>query len=113
LGKINLHLGEVSKLLLSPDGKFVISAAHDGTIFLMTMTDLSSEPIPGIMSPPSNKESLNSGGTLASQKLSSLQNSDVKGSSLITGSHPTLTPEEQLTEIVLVKKSLMESWRKR
>jgi WD40 repeat protein len=52
MGKIKLHLGEVSRLILSPDGKYVISAGHDGTIFLMTMTDLASEPIPGLVSPP-------------------------------------------------------------
>jgi len=88
LGKLNLHLGEVSKLLLSPDGKFVISAGHDGTIFIMTMTDLSSEPIPGVVSPPpSNKETLNSGtaaATMTSQKNPSLHNnSDIKSANII------------------------------
>jgi len=52
MGKIKLHLGEISRLILSPDGKYVISAGSDGTIFLMTMTDLASEPIPGLISPP-------------------------------------------------------------
>jgi WD40 repeat protein len=51
LSKIKLHIGEISRILLSPDGKYIISAGVDGTIFMMSITDLSSEPIPGMQVP--------------------------------------------------------------
>jgi len=51
MNRLNLHHGEVTKILLSPDGKYLISGGADGTIFVMTMADLSSEPLPGVPSP--------------------------------------------------------------
>ena len=103
MGKIKLHLGEVSRLILSPDGKYVISAGHDGTIFLMTMTDLASEPIPGLVSPPP-KDTIN--------QQPSITKASIHTSETKVESSSSQTAEEQLAEIVLVKKSLMESWRK-
>lgn len=51
-------------MLLSPDGKYIISAGVDGTIFMMSITDLSSEPIPGMIVPSAavSKESTIQGG---------------------------------------------------
>jgi len=51
MSRLNLHHGEVTRLLLSPDGKYLISGGADGTIFVMTMSDLASEPLPGVPSP--------------------------------------------------------------
>jgi WD40 repeat protein len=63
LSKIKLHIGEISRILLSPDGKYIISAGVDGTIFMMSITDLSSEPIPGML-PPVPKDSTIPGSSL-------------------------------------------------
>jgi WD40 repeat protein len=63
LSKIKLHIGEISRILLSPDGKYIISAGIDGTIFMMSITDLSSEPIPGML-PPVPKDSTIPGSSL-------------------------------------------------
>jgi WD40 repeat protein len=51
MNRINLHHGEVSSVMISPDGKYLISAGADGTIFVMTMTDQASEPMPGAPTP--------------------------------------------------------------
>lgn len=67
----------------------------------MTMTDLASEPIPGLISAPP-KDTLNQ----PSLTKPSITTSETKVDTT------NQTAEEQLAEIVLVKKSLMESWRK-
>lgn len=66
---------------------------------MMSITDLASEPIPGML-PPAPKETIPGSSLQPKTTLAS----DAKDSHL--------TAEEQLAEIVLVKKSLMESWRK-
>ena len=102
MSRLNLHFGEVSRIMLSPDGKYLISGGSDGTIFVMTMSDLASEPMPGITSPEKPTATAQSGASpskhQAGDTLSELN---------------LLSAEEQLSEIVLVRKSLMESWRKR
>jgi WD40 repeat protein len=42
-----LHTGELVKILISPDGKYVFSAGVDGSIFVLHITDLLCEPTPG------------------------------------------------------------------
>lgn len=64
MAKIKLHLGEISRLIVSPDGKYTISAGLDGTIFMMSITDLASEPIPGMISSSVPKESTIPGSSL-------------------------------------------------
>lgn len=108
MSKIKLHIGEVSRLILSPDGKYIISAGVDGTIFMMSITDLSSEPIPGMIAPSVPKDSSIPGSSIQAKGQSTLA-SDAKNP---INPDSLLTAEEQLAEIVLVKKSLMESWRK-
>ena len=39
----NAHLGEVVKVIASPDGRFVFSAGIDGTLFVYSVTDLANE----------------------------------------------------------------------
>lgn len=110
MGKLKLHLGEVSRMIMSPDGKYLISAGLDGTIFMMTMTDLASEPLPGMISPPSiPKESTIPVPSIQAKGPSTLASD---GKPAQNNAESLLTAEEQLAEIVLVKKSLMESWRK-
>ena len=55
MSRLNLHIGEVTKVLLSPDGRYLISGGADGTIFVMTLSDLSSEPLPTPEPPISSK----------------------------------------------------------
>ena len=105
MSRFNLHHGEVSRILLSPDGKYLISGGADGTIFVMTMTDLASEPIPGV--PVSEKPTVTTQSSVQSPSKVSQQPGEMVGEINL------LSAEEQLSEIVLVRKSLMESWRKR
>jgi WD40 repeat protein len=44
---LHLHTGELIKILVSPDGKYVFSAGSDGSIFVLQLTDLLCEPTPG------------------------------------------------------------------
>ena len=39
----NAHLGEVIKILVSPDGRFVFSAGADGSIFVYSVTEYANE----------------------------------------------------------------------
>ncbi len=39
----NAHMGEVVKILCSPDGRFVFSAGADGTVFVYSVTEYASE----------------------------------------------------------------------
>lgn len=39
----NAHIGEVVKIMCSPDGRFVFSAGADGTIFVYSVTEYASE----------------------------------------------------------------------
>jgi WD40 repeat protein len=39
----NAHAGAVSKILASPDGRFVFSAGADGSIFIYSVTEYANE----------------------------------------------------------------------
>jgi cilia- and flagella-associated protein 57 len=39
----NAHLGEVTKILSSPDGRYVFSAGTDGTVFVYSVTEYANE----------------------------------------------------------------------
>lgn len=39
----NAHLGEVTKVLVSPDGRYVFSAGADGTVFVYSVTEYANE----------------------------------------------------------------------
>ena len=106
MSRLNLHHGEVSRIILSPDGKSLISGGSDGTIFVIAMTDLSSEPLPGITSPDKPTITATSQSGASPSKISGAPGDPIAELNL-------LSPEDQLSEIVLVRKSLMESWRKR
>ena len=39
----NAHIGEVVKIIASPDGRYVFSAGLDGTIFVFSVTEYANE----------------------------------------------------------------------
>jgi len=39
----NAHLGEVTRILVSPDGRYVFSAGADGSIFVYSVTEYSND----------------------------------------------------------------------
>lgn len=39
----NAHLGEVTRVLASPDGRYVFSAGQDGTVFIFSVTEYQNE----------------------------------------------------------------------
>ena len=39
----NAHLGDVTKIIASPDGRFVFSAGSDGTVFVYSVTEYGNE----------------------------------------------------------------------
>lgn len=39
----NAHLGEVTRILVSPDGRYVFSAGADGTIFVYSVTEYAND----------------------------------------------------------------------
>lgn len=79
------HLGECHLVAQSVDGKFLFSAGHDGQIFVFQVK----EQIPPMLGQRTNKQSAEDAGS---------------------SEYPRI--EEQLAQIVLVNKQLMEEWRK-
>ena len=77
-----LHAGEVTRLLTTPDGKYLLSSGADGTIFVIQLHDQ----------------------TLESSKSIESAHANHQGFAVI---------DDQLAQIVLVRKSLMDHWRKR
>ncbi len=102
MSRLNLHLGDVTKLLLSPDGRHLLSGGSDGTIFVLTLSDLPCEPLPIPDAPISSSKLSTTAAAAASPTKLEIQEFNL-----------LLTPEEQLSEVVLVRKALMEQWRKR
>jgi len=39
----NAHLGEVTRILVSPDGRYVFSAGADGSIFVYSVTEYAND----------------------------------------------------------------------
>jgi len=39
LDQLTAHAGEVTKILLSPDNRYLFSAGTDGTLFIFQLTD--------------------------------------------------------------------------
>jgi WD40 repeat protein len=37
--KINAHAGEITKIILSPDNRFLFSAGTDGTLFIFSVSE--------------------------------------------------------------------------
>lgn len=77
-----LHAGEVTRLLTTPDGKYLISSGADGSIFVIQLHDQSLE---------------------SSKSMESAHHHHQRVAVI----------DDQLAHIVLVRKSLMDHWRKR
>ena len=43
LDSFNAHLGEVTNILVSADGRYVFSAGQDGTVFVYSVTEYANE----------------------------------------------------------------------
>ena len=41
--QFNAHLGEVTKVLMSPDGRYVFSSGADGTVFVFSVTEYAND----------------------------------------------------------------------
>ena len=95
----NAHLGEVTKILSSPDGRYVFSAGSDGTVFVYSVTEYANEA------------------TMVKQEITvaSAKDEQTKLEQLPVDARPgqlQLVVDEQLASIVLVRKQVMEQWRK-
>jgi hypothetical protein len=96
LDQITAHAGEVTKILLSPDSKYLFSAGTDGTLFIFSVTEA-----PIMFDKNGQLTTSNAGDDL--DKLE-----DLAGAS--NGGGPQIV-DEALADIVLVRKQEMEEWR--
>lgn len=97
LDQLTAHAGEVTKILLSPDNRYLFSAGTDGTLFIFQLTDT---PI-----------QFDKNGMLLSIPLNESDPSDEFGAGATTGG--PLVVDEALADIVLVRKQEMEEWRRK
>ena len=83
-----MHAGEVTKIILSPDNRFLFSAGTDGSLFIFQIGEQSilTESIKGQVALSTGEE----------EKIDEMINSIV---------------DEALADIVLVKKNEMEEWQ--
>ncbi len=95
----NAHLGETVKILASPDGRFVFSCGGDGTVFVYSVTEYANE-----------NSILKQEVTVSSIKE---EQQRLEGSSAVVHSQLHMVVDEQLAQIVLVRKAVMELWRKK
>lgn len=89
LDSISAHAGEVTKIILSPDNRYLFSTGSDGSIFMFQISEqlIATESLKGSLSLPNEEE-----------KLDDMVNSIV---------------DEALADIVLVKKHEMEEWQQK
>jgi hypothetical protein len=95
-------MGEVVKIMASPDGRFVFSCGSDGSIFVYSVTEYANE-----------HSILKQEVTVSSAKEEQYRLENVPVTSSQPSSQLQMVVDEQLANIVLVKKAVMEEWRKR
>ena len=104
----NAHIGEVVKIMCSPDGRFVFSAGADGTIFVYSVTEYASEGLiykqEVIVTSAKEDQAKN-------EQTSNIISSNATGA-INNSSNLQLVVDEHLAQIVMVQKSVMEDWRK-
>ncbi len=100
LDQITAHAGEVTKIMLSPDNRYLFSAGSDGTLFIFSVTEA---PIMF----DKNGMLLNSFG----DDLDKTALLDDLGAAATTGGPQVV--DEALADIVLVRKQEMEEWRRK
>ena len=82
------HYGEVSQVIISPDGRHVFTTGADGTIFVFAITEYLNEHEP-------------------------IEQNAAEEEKIQTESFSKMIVDNQLADIVLVKKQDMEEWRKK
>ena len=99
LDQITAHAGEVTKIMLSPDNRYLFSAGSDGTLFIFSVSEA---PIMF----DKNGVLLNSFGDDSDKALLD----DLGAGATSGGPHVV---DEALADIVLVRKQEMEEWRRK
>jgi len=108
IDQLTAHAGEVTKLILSPDSRFLFSAGTDGSLFIYQVSEqiVLYDKLGQVVS-----TSLTTVGG-DHHGLSGDKDGGHHGSGGDVGSGPSIV-DESLADIVLVRKQEMEEWRRK
>jgi hypothetical protein len=106
--QLTAHAGEVTKLILSPDSRFLFSAGTDGSLFIYQVSEqiVLYDKLGQVISTSMTTVMGDHHG------LSSEKDGGHHGGGGDLGSGPSIV-DESLADIVLVRKQEMEEWRRK
>lgn len=103
LDQISAHQGEVTKIIISPDNRFLFSAGSDGTLFIYQI---------GEQNMILENMMMSAGGVKNNQLMQQMLDDNMSSQQQLDDMVNSIV-DEALADIVLVKKDEMEKWQRK